>query len=295
MARRHPRLRRLAILAGAVVAVLALLELAGPEGGGLADIFALRSAVGLLELTGVIQDAGEAIDTLERFRRHSATVAVVLRIDSPGGAVAPAQELYDAVWRLRERKPVVASLGNVAASGGYYVASAANLIVADPGTITGSIGAIMGVPYYKPLAEKVGISEDVVKSGRYKDTGHPLRPLSADERALLQGMVDDVLGQFIEAVARGRGIEVARVRELADGRIYSGAQAQAVGLVDRLGSLDTATRLAWEQAGQRGEPRVRLVRLRRPPWWLRFLDEARVAGPPQLPGLLLLYPGPVLE
>jgi protease-4 len=292
MTRRHPILRRLAILAGVVVAVLAALELAG---GDLADVFALRSAVGRVELSGVIQDAGEAIETLERFRQQDATVAVVLRIDSPGGAVAPAQELYDAVWRLRERKPVVASLGNVAASGGYYVASAANLIVADPGTITGSIGAIMGVPYYAPLAEKVGVSEDVVKSGRYKDTGHPLRRLSPDERALLQGMVDDVLGQFIEAVARGRGIEVARVRELADGRIYSGSQAKAVGLVDRLGSLDAATRLAWEQAGQRGEPRVRQVRLRRPPWWLRFLDEAKVAGPPRLPGLLFLYPGPVLE
>jgi protease-4 len=196
----------------------------------------------------------------------------------------------------RERKPVIASLGNVAASGGYYVASAANQIVADPGTVTGSIGAIMTVPYYAPLAEKVGFSEETVKSGRFKDTGHPLRPLSADERTLLQGMVDDVLGQFVDAVARGRSMPAERVRGLADGRIYSGTQAFAAGLVDRLGGLDAATRLAWEEAHQAGEPRVQRVRARRLPWLLQLLGDTLLSAPRETSGgLFFLYRGPVPE
>src|SRR5256712_5705752 len=262
MARRHPILRVFtllavgALVAGALVAGLALF------GGGLGERPLYGNVVGVVELRGVIQDASDLVDALERFRTSDATVAVVLRIDSPGGAVAPSQEIYDEIWRVRERKPVIASLGNVAASGGYYVASAANRILADPGTITGSIGAIMSVPYYAPLADKIGFAEETVKSGRFKDTGHPLRHLNADERALLQGMVDDVLGQFVDAVARGRGMPPARVRALADGRIYSGSQALSQGLVDRLGGLDAATRLAWEDAHETGEPRVERVRAR---------------------------------
>jgi protease IV len=138
------------------------------------------------------------------------------------------------------------------------------------------------------------VSQEIVKSGRFKDTGHPLRPLTADEQALLQGMVDDVLGQFVDAVARGRGMDPGRVRELADGRIYSGAQALAVGLVDELGGLEPATRLAWAQAGQTGEPRVTHTRARRFPWWLSLLGDTML-----LPeavdlrgGLLFLYRGP---
>jgi protease-4 len=294
LARRHPILRGLAILA-ALCAGLAVVTIGTTllGGGSLADRLAFGSAVGVVEVRGVIRDATEVLEALERFRKRSATVAVVLRIDSPGGAVAPAQEIYDAVWRLRDRKPVIASLGNVAASGGYYVASAANVILADPGTITGSIGAIMSVPLYGPLAEKLGVSEEVVKSGRFKDTGHPLRPMTADERALLQGMVDDVLAQFVDAVARGRNMDPARVRELADGRVYSGAQARAAGLVDRLGGLDDATRLAWEQGGQTGEPRVLRELVRRRPWWVDLLTTTFVSEPRGLDGgLLFLYQGP---
>jgi len=219
---------------------------------------------------------------------------VVLRIDSPGGAVAPSQEIYDEVGRVRERKPVIASLGSVAASGGYYVASAANKILADPGTITGSIGAIMTVPYYAPLADKIGISEETVKSGRYKDTGHPLRKLTPDERTLLQNMVDDVLGQFVEAVAHGRNMTPLQVRALADGRIYSGTQALAAGLVDQLGGLESATREAWKEAKQPGEPRVWRVRLRRLPWLVQLLGETLLPAPREtLGGLFFLYRGPL--
>jgi protease-4 len=133
-----------------------------------------------------------------------------------------------------------------------------------------------------------------VKSGRYKDLGHPLRPLAADDRTLLQEMVNDVLRQFVEAVARGRNMDEARVRELADGRIYSGAQAHAVGLVDRLGGLEAATQLAWEQAGETGEPQVWRVRPRRVlPWWVHLFGAAMFAEPSEMGGLHFLYRGPV--
>jgi protease IV len=295
VARRHPILRGLAILvavgAGVLVAVTALVAVFS---GDLGERLSFGRSVAVLDVHGVMTDASDTIEALDRFRRHDSTVAVVLRIDSPGGAVAPAQELYDAVWRLRNEKPVVASLGNVAASAAYYVASAATVIVADPGTMTGSIGAIMTLPLYAPLAEKLGVSEQVVKSGPYKDIGHPLRPLSAEERALLQGMVDDVLGQFVAAVARGRQMDAAKVRAIADGRVLSGAQAQAAGLVDQLGGLDEATHLAWTRAGQEGEPRVSRVRLRRRAWWLDLLGELLLSQESPLDGgLLFLYRGGV--
>jgi protease-4 len=292
MARRHPILRVFLILAVSAVGLLVLV--AGlAVFGGLDERALFGNAVGVVDVRGVIEDATDVIETLERFRRQDGTVAVVLRIDSPGGAVAPSQEIYDEVWRVREQKPVVASLGNVAASGGYYIASAANEIVADPGTITGSIGAIMSVPYYAPLADKIGFSEETVKSGRFKDTGHPLRKLSPDERTLLQNMVDDVLGQFVEAVARGRNMPAARVRTLADGRIYSGTQAVASGLVDRLGGLESATRLAWQKAKQVGEPRVVRVRPHRLPWIFQLLGSTLADAPQSHGGLFFLYRGPL--
>jgi protease IV len=292
MARRHPILRVFLILAVSAVGLLVLV--AGlAVFGGLDERALFGNAVGVVDVRGVIEDATDVIETLERFRRQDGTVAVVLRIDSPGGAVAPSQEIYDEVWRVREQKPVIASLGNVAASGGYYIASAANEIVADPGTITGSIGAIMSVPYYAPLADKIGFSEETVKSGRFKDTGHPLRKLSPDERALLQNMVDDVLGQFVEAVARGRNMPAARVRTLADGRIYSGTQAVASGLVDRLGGLESATRLAWQKAKQVGEPRVVRVRPHRLPWIFQLLGSTLADAPQSHGGLFFLYRGPL--
>jgi protease-4 len=297
MARRHPILRGFLISAGVALALLVVLVgAAAVMGGGLADRLSLGKSIGLLELQGVITDAADAIEALDRFRKQDSTVAVVLRIDSPGGAVAPSQELYDAVWRLREaKKPVFASLGNVAASGGYYVASAADKIYADPGTITGSIGAIMSVRQISELAQKVGVSEQVVKSGPFKDAGNPLRPLSPEERALFQEMVDDVLSQFVMAVAKGRNMSETDVRPLADGRIYSGAAAHRVGLVDRLGGLTAAIEAAWEAAGQEGEPRVTRVRGHRRTWWLDLLGQFLPAPSGTTGGLFYLYQGPVLE
>ncbi len=279
------------VAAGLLAIVVGVAALSGTP---LGERFTFGKTVAVVDVRGVISDAADTVDALDHLRQQDATIGVVLRIDSPGGAVAPSQEIYDAVWRLRARKPVVASLGNVAASGGYYVASAADVVVADPGTLTGSIGAIMEVQNVATLAEKVGVSQTVVKSGRFKDVGQPLRAVTDEERVLLQRMVDDVLGQFIDAVARGRGMEAGRVRALADGRLYSGAQARDVGLVDELGGLADATRVAWSRAGQTGEPRVSHVRMRGRPWWLDLLGLARLPDLLAPGGLLFLYRGPLL-
>jgi len=270
-------------------------------GGDEASLGARRAygeSVSVDELPGVVDETSGAdvVDALERARVADGTVGVIVRIDSPGGSVAPAQEIYDAVWRVRAVKPVVASLGTVAASAGYYIASAANVVVADAGTLTGSMGVIMELPQYGTLAEKVGVSEEIVKSGPFKDTGQPLRPLRPEERALLQTMIDDVLGQFVDAVAHGRNMDVEKVRALADGRVFSGAQAHAVGLVDQLGGLDDATRIAWERAGQRGEPRVVHARVHRRAWWLELLDQTLLSvtsSSTNVGGFVSLYRGPL--
>jgi len=295
MARRHPVLRRMAIFVVVVAGFAAVVVgLAALSGTPLGERFTFGKTVAVVDVRGVISDAADTVDALDRLRQQDTTVGVVLRIESPGGAVAPSQEIYDAVLRLRARKPVVASLGNVAASGGYYIASASDVVVADPGTLTGSIGAIMEVQNVATLAEKVGVSQTVVKSGRFKDVGQPLRAMTDEERVLLQRMVDDVLGQFVDAVARGRGMEAGRVRALADGRLYSGAQAREVGLVDELGGLADATRVAWSRAGQSGEPRVSHVRMRTRAWWLDVLGLSRLPDLIAPGGLLFLYRGPVL-
>ena len=292
MPRRHPWLRRFGLLVGLGLALVGAAAILEHLGAGDVDV-GLGSTVAVVELSGVIRDATELCDTLVALRKDAHVVAVVLRIDSPGGGVAPSQEIAEEVGRLRATKPVIASLGNVAASGGYYVAAATSLIVADAGTLTGSIGVIMEFHQLGALAEKLGIAQEVVKSGPYKDIGQPLRPMTAPERSLLQGMVDDVYGQFVDAVATGRGLETSRVRELADGRLYSGAQAKTVGLVDELGGLTTAIRLAWERGGQTGEPRVRRVKAGWRPWWFDLVGEAlapvRSAGLGG--GLLFLYGG----
>lgn len=212
----------------------------------------------LVRIEGVIADARETLDELERYAKNPSVLGVVLRIDSPGGAVVPAQELYDAVNRLRteHHKKVVVSMGSVAASGGYYIAAASDKIVANPGSLTGSIGVIMEIPNVEGLMKKVGVESIVIKSGKSKDVGSPFRRMKPEERALLQAVLDDVHNQFIEAVAKGRGLKVVEVKRLADGRIFTGRQAQSIGLVDELGGLREAIRAAAALAEIEGEPEV---------------------------------------
>jgi protease-4 len=220
--------------------------------------------VAVVEVEGLIGagadrglDSDGVIRTLGEYRDDPAIRAVVLRINSPGGVVAPTQEIFTAVRRLREaKKPVVASLGSVAASGGYYVAVAADRIYASPGTLTGSIGVVMQLANVEGLLKKVGVEYVVVKAGAFKDVGNFARPMTAEERRILQALLDDVYDQFIAAVADGRGLEAKDVRSFAEGRIYSGRQAQRLKMVDDLGGLEDAIEAAAKMAGLPPKPKV---------------------------------------
>jgi protease IV len=223
-----------------------------------------RAKVAVVEVEGVIgADSGRGLDTdgiirvLGEYRDDPAVRAVVLRINSPGGVVAPTQEIFNAVRRLRDaKKPVVASLGSVAASGGYYVAVAADRIYASPGTLTGSIGVVMQLANLEGLLKKVGVEYVVVKAGAYKDVGNIARAMTPEERRILQALLDDVYDQFVTAVAEGRGLDPQVVRGFAEGRIYSGRQAQGLKMVDELGGLEEAIEAAAKMAGLPAKPRV---------------------------------------
>jgi len=247
----------LAVYAGvAGLFVVLVSSIAGPPRGAAGNtLFGGRVAVALLE--GVILDVDDLVRELKAYREDPAVRAVVIRINSPGGVVAPTQEVHGAIRRLREAgKPVVASLGAVAASGGYYVAVGADRIYANPGTLTGSIGVIMQLANFDALLKKVGVGYVVVKAGEFKDIGSAVRPMSPEERRVLQALLDDVHAQFIGAVVAGRGLERAEVLGFADGRIFSGTQAKALGMVDELGSLEDAIDGAAALAGLAVPPRV---------------------------------------
>jgi protease-4 len=211
--------------------------------------------VAVVRLRGIILDGGEIKRQLDKWAGDDSVKAIVVHISSPGGVVGPSQEIFSAVKKAAAKKPVVASMGAVAASGGYYVAAACNKIVANPGTITGSIGVIMMFSTTFDLMDKIGLKAVVVKSGKFKDTGSPHRPFTDEDRALMQGVVDDTYDQFITDVAQGRGLPVEEVRKVADGRILTGRQAFKVKLVDKLGGFDDAMELAARMGGITGKPK----------------------------------------
>jgi len=212
--------------------------------------------VALVRVEGPIIEAKSIIDELDGYKKDNSIKAIVLRVNSPGGGVVPSQEIYDEVKRLAAKKKVVVSMGSLAASGGYYISAPATKIVANPGTLTGSIGVIMEVPNVKVLMDKIGVKIEVIKSGKHKDIASPFRGIGKEDRAILQGVMDDVHEQFISAVSEGRKMSIDKVREIADGRIFSGSQAIKAGLVDELGDLDDAIKTAARIAGIKGEPEV---------------------------------------
>jgi protease-4 len=245
-----------AVLVVFVVTIWLLIAVTdGLPGGARVAVVEVEGIIGTEVQRGL--DPEGLVRTLGEYRDDPAVRAVVLRINSPGGVVAPTQEIFAAVRRLREaKKPVVASLGSVAASGGYYVAVAADRIYASPGTLTGSIGVVMQMANLEGLLKKVGVEYVVVKAGAYKDVGNMARAMTPEERRILQSLLDDVYDQFISAVAEGRGLDPQAVRAFAEGRIYSGRQAQALRMVDDLGGLDDAIEAAAKMAGLPGKPKV---------------------------------------
>ena len=218
--------------------------------------FALDNKVGIVKVEGFIGDTREVVEQLNQFGKDDAIKAVVLRIDSPGGGVASSQEIYAAVTDLKKKKKVITSMGSLAASGGYMVACATDKIVANPGTMTGSISAVMHFANAEELLKKLGLKASAVKSGKFKDIGSPVREMTAEERALIQELVDDIYDQFLDMVARDRNIPKENLRKIADGRIFTGRQAQKLGLVDYLGDMGYAVTLAGEMSGIKGKPEV---------------------------------------
>jgi protease-4 len=212
--------------------------------------------VGVLLVRGLITDSREYIEGLKSFRENSRVKAIVLRVDSPGGGVSAAQEIYREVEKTKAVKPVVASLGSMATSGGYYISCVATKVVANPGTVTGSIGAIAVFPNFEKLFEKIGYSTVVIKSGEFKDIGNPARPMTPEEETLLRDTILEVHDQFVKDVARARGMEEASVRQIADGRILTGAKAKNLGLLDELGNLQDAIELAKTLGHIEGKPEV---------------------------------------
>jgi len=212
--------------------------------------------VALVRVEGMIIDSKDTIDEIKEYAKDPLIRAIVLRINSPGGAVAPAQEIYEEVRKAVTKKKVVVSMGSVAASGGYYIASPATRIIANPGTLTGSIGVIMEIPNIEGLMSKLGIKTEVVKSGRHKDMASVFRGIKKEEREILQEVLDNVHGQFIIAVAEGRKMLHADVQKIADGRVFTGEQALKAGLIDELGNLEDAVQAAARLSGIKGEPVV---------------------------------------
>lgn len=226
--------------------------------------FALGAKVGVVEITGIIGESKGIVRQIKYFVEDGSVKAIVLRVDSPGGGAAASQEIHQEVVKAREMKPVVASFGGVAASGGYYVACGADKIVANPGTLTGSIGVVMQFANLEELFKKIGYKGYVIKSGPHKDIGSPFREMKPEEKELLQEVIDTVHRQFVRAVAEGRKIPVEQIMPIADGRIFTGEQAQTMGLVDQLGNLQDTIALAATMGGIKGKPSVIYPRKRKP-------------------------------
>ena len=213
--------------------------------------------IALVRIQGMLMDSQNIVRQLSDYRYNPGVRGIILRIDSPGGAVAPAQEIYNEIMKLRaDHKTVYASLGTVAASGGYYIACAADYVLANPGTLTGSIAAVMAFSNVEELTNKIGVKPVVIKSGKYKDVGSPMRTMKPEEQKLLQNVVDDVHQQFVQAVAKGRGLPVSQVSEIADGRIMTGQQALKLKLIDEVGGLEKTIDLLAKKLGIAGRPKV---------------------------------------
>ncbi len=261
----------IAILIGILLVVIAFVL------GICASLFEKRPLygkyVGIVKIEGTIITSGEAVEMLEDARKDSNIKAVVLRVDSPGGAVAASQEIYEEVKNVNATKPVVVSMGDVAASGGYYVALGARRIFANPGTITGSIGVRMEHLNLKELFALARIGHETLKSGEYKDMGTFDRELTPAEREILQGLLAELHAQFKEAVVEGRKLPPDVVEKIADGRIYSGEQAKALGLIDEIGGLTIAVRAAASMAGITGEPDVIDMKPAKR-WWEDVLENS---------------------
>jgi protease-4 len=247
--------------------------------------------IALVRIEEVILSSANVVGQIEHWADNKDIKAIIIRIVSPGGGVAQSQEIFHAILLAKKKKPIVASMGTVAASGGYYIASATDKIIAVPGTITGSIGVITQFTNMEKLFDTIGMSSIVFKSGKYKDAGSPFRPFTEEDHKLMQGIIDDVYNQFIEDVANSRNMELEKVRKLADGRIFTGRQALSNGLIDELGTFRDSVKAATEMAGIGNDPEIVEVDKKSNflEWLLAELDIAIPAKVFTPPGIYYLW------
>jgi len=250
--RRHPYLFFMIAMTATLCSFIILLSLIFKVSGARTK-FISGEKVGVVEITGVILDSKEIIENIKAFREDKDVKAIVLRIESPGGGVGPSQEIFHEIRKTIKKKKVVASMGAVAASGGYYIAAGTNGIVANPGTITGSIGVIMGYTNFQEIFRKIGLTPVVIKSGEFKDIGSPVREMTEKEKKILQNFVERIHRQFVNDASKGRGMDFEKMMALADGRIFSGEEAKELGLIDRFGNLEDAVEWAGRLAGIKGK------------------------------------------
>jgi protease-4 len=254
-----------------------------------ATVSAGGEKIAVVELRDVILTSEDVVRQFKKYRDNRSIRAIVFRVESPGGGVAASQEIYEEVKKTRDSgKPVVVSMGSVAASGGYYVSLGASRIVANPGTLTGSIGVIMQFVQVSELMKKIGIDETTIKTGRYKDSGSPFRRVTPEDRRYFDALVADVYDQFVEAVAEERGMETRYVKRYADGRVFTGRQAVDLGFVDTLGTMEDAVSIAAELGKISGKPHV-IREYRRAPFLERILGDA-ASGLRQIRDELLTRP-----
>ncbi len=213
--------------------------------------------IAIVELNDVIMSSEKTVEQIKRFREDKSIKAIILRVNTPGGGVAASQEIYEEVKKTRDSgKIIVVSMGSIAASGGYYIAVGSNLIIANPGTLTGSIGVIAQFMSIKDLAEKLGISQTTIKSGNLKDAGSPFKQMNDSDKAYFQDVVDNSFSQFIEVVSRERKMDMETLKKYANGRVFTGLQAKEYGLIDSLGTFEDAIRITGKMADIKGEPRI---------------------------------------
>jgi protease IV len=233
--------------------------------------------IAVVELQGEIFSSEETVKQFKKYREDKSIKAILFRVDSPGGGVVASQEIYEEVKKTRDHgKPIVVSMGALAASGGYYVSCAANRIVANPGTLTGSIGVISQFMRFDPLLTKIGIEGTTIKSGKYKDSGSPFRKMSGDDKSYFQSLMNEVHRQFISVVEEERGLDHDSVLRYADGRVFTGEEAVSMGLVDTLGTYEDAVGIAAKLAGIRGEPSVVKERRRGLSLFERVFGETKI-------------------
>jgi len=252
--------KRILVGLGVIVALLifffTILFFIGHYSGGKPGRFAFGDKIAIVEIKGAITQSSGIIEELQYYFEDDGVKAIILRIDSPGGGVGPSQEIHREIMKIKSKKKVVTSMGSVAASGGYYIACASDLIVANPGTITGSIGVVMQFSNFEELLKKIGIKGVVLKSGEHKDVGSPFREMTPEEKRIMQEVLDNVHQQFIQAVAQGRKLDQSKVIQIADGRILTGEQAKNLGLVDQMGNLQDTIDITAKLVGIVGKPNV---------------------------------------